>query len=752
MNSSDEDSNNSITIISDTFESRNERPLVNGESNSSENTSSGHNNETNTASNPLPWTCRFCGLVYPLLEQVKNHFESTHIAHKAIQCELEKDFDFEESESIDNDVHKSQNIVHNENNISNSSQSITDCDPKHGNLSAEERQISNSLLNKFSHKKCSKLLDKRVSFSSTESSPPDDESQQIELNAPNIIHNFSSELFKPDINTNHLNVKVTKKTVGTTIPRTRKANSQLPPKVLHNILTISPKKLKALEKERDLIPVPKISDWFANYIPLKSPYFPQIDDKVKIFVSAYREFISKLEPCIQETEVLKECKHSLDDFSNYIDITGIVKDIVFKYRKYNNCEIFILVMRIEIIDPLLKPKKSFVNTLWCNKPSPDFIILEKSYTSITTWLVGDRFRILQNNAWWLGEITKFEPKTEGCLYQCFEVRYDTDDIEWLSPWDLYQINQSRKPKKSNAGTPLYEDEIPLLLSQPELNAWPNDGRDAICERIKEGLEFFLDKNIGNLFSDKNTDLHGLDLNIVIQRLKYKYYRRLKSLCFDIDLLKQSLYERKKGDKVKFQKAKIVMLGIKEFIEGQGSQSIKSFLEKRLPSSDLEVVNVNNTETEPSQPTGKRRRKNSKEVKEVVNKKSHYEPQITTVTFWQENCIKMIDQVSNEVFAKPFMEPVKDTDFPDYHKVIKHPIDLGTMKKRLQEGYYSQPEEFKKDTRLIICNSRAYNTRKDTWIYKYTTNLQDYLEREVQKIIDEYNTAVRLERRINTTYC
>lgn len=48
--------------------------------------------------------------------------------------------------------------------------------------------------------------------------------------------------------------------------------------------------------------------------------------------------------------------------------------------------------------------------------------------------------------------------------------------------------------------------------------------------------------------------------------------------------------------------------------------------------------------------------------------------------------------------------------PDYYKIIKNPMDLSTIKKRLQEEYYmyTKPEDFVADFRLIFQNCAEFN--------------------------------------------
>lgn len=59
---------------------------------------------------------------------------------------------------------------------------------------------------------------------------------------------------------------------------------------------------------------------------------------------------------------------------------------------------------------------------------------------------------------------------------------------------------------------------------------------------------------------------------------------------------------------------------------------------------------------------------------------------------------------------PFLQPVDyvTLNIPDYPKIIKHPMDLSTIEKKLNEGEYATPEEFEADIRLMFNNCYTYN--------------------------------------------
>lgn len=63
------------------------------------------------------------------------------------------------------------------------------------------------------------------------------------------------------------------------------------------------------------------------------------------------------------------------------------------------------------------------------------------------------------------------------------------------------------------------------------------------------------------------------------------------------------------------------------------------------------------------------------------------------------------------YAWPFYKPV-DADLlglHDYHTIIKKPMDLGTVKKKLETREYINGNEFAEEVRLIFTNCYRYNS-------------------------------------------
>ncbi|KAG7302944.1 hypothetical protein JYU34_012938 [Plutella xylostella] len=59
-------------------------------------------------------------------------------------------------------------------------------------------------------------------------------------------------------------------------------------------------------------------------------------------------------------------------------------------------------------------------------------------------------------------------------------------------------------------------------------------------------------------------------------------------------------------------------------------------------------------------------------------------------------------------AWPFLKPVNKKQVKDYYSVIKRPIDMETMGKKIQAHKYHSRAEFLRDIQLLVDNCRAYN--------------------------------------------
>lgn len=66
------------------------------------------------------------------------------------------------------------------------------------------------------------------------------------------------------------------------------------------------------------------------------------------------------------------------------------------------------------------------------------------------------------------------------------------------------------------------------------------------------------------------------------------------------------------------------------------------------------------------------------------------------------------QISQHRNGNIFHNPIKNSEAPDYHDIIKRPMDLKTIKARVKDGVISNSLEFQRDVYLMFANAMMYN--------------------------------------------
>ncbi|KAM3619468.1 uncharacterized protein V6R79_008716 [Siganus canaliculatus] len=89
------------------------------------------------------------------------------------------------------------------------------------------------------------------------------------------------------------------------------------------------------------------------------------------------------------------------------------------------------------------------------------------------------------------------------------------------------------------------------------------------------------------------------------------------------------------------------------------------------------------------------------------------------------------------YAWPFYTPVDAValDLHDYHDIIKQPMDLSTVRKKMDQREYANAKEFAADVRLMFSNCYKYNPPSHEVVYM-ARKLQDIFEARYQKIPHE----------------
>lgn len=91
-----------------------------------------------------------------------------------------------------------------------------------------------------------------------------------------------------------------------------------------------------------------------------------------------------------------------------------------------------------------------------------------------------------------------------------------------------------------------------------------------------------------------------------------------------------------------------------------------------------------------------------EVKQYEKERALMEKAQRPNEMWQpvRRCLKVLDKICEDGFANIFLEPVDLDDFPDYEEIIDTPMDLGTVRKKLEAKKYQMPEQFARDVRKV----------------------------------------------------
>ncbi|XP_041760378.1 bromodomain-containing protein 3 isoform X1 [Coregonus clupeaformis] len=95
------------------------------------------------------------------------------------------------------------------------------------------------------------------------------------------------------------------------------------------------------------------------------------------------------------------------------------------------------------------------------------------------------------------------------------------------------------------------------------------------------------------------------------------------------------------------------------------------------------------------------------------------------------------------YAWPFYKPVdaEALELHDYHEIIKHPMDLSTVKKKMDSRDYQDAQSFATDVRLMFSNCYKYNP-PDHEVVAMARKLQDVFEMRFAKMPDEPIEAIQ----------
>lgn len=137
----------------------------------------------------------------------------------------------------------------------------------------------------------------------------------------------------------------------------------------------------------------------------------------------------------------------------------------------------------------------------------------------------------------------------------------------------------------------------------------------------------------------------------------------------------------------------------------------------------------------------------KEIYDILNNKEKLQElemecdeRLMNTEGWEKVCKKILNLLWKTKDASLFHKPVDaiELGIPDYHNIIKNPMDFSTIKKKLSSGYYVNFSEFNHDINLVFNNCLLYNGDKGI-----VGNICLKIKEEWSKLYEVYNLGLFL---------
>ncbi|CAI5666458.1 unnamed protein product [Oreochromis niloticus] len=173
---------------------------------------------------------------------------------------------------------------------------------------------------------------------------------------------------------------------------------------------------------------------------------------------------------------------------------------------------------------------------------------------------------------------------------------------------------------------------------------------------------------------------------------------------------------------------------------------KIYLQKvaQMPQSEVEIVPhaAKGKGKKSSTPESRKKRESSSRAKsdfEEESSQQNTEPcGLSEQLKYCNHILKEMLSKKHSAYAWPFYKPVdaEALQLHDYHDIIKYPMDLSTVKKKMDAGEYQDAQAFAADVRLIFSNCYKYNPAHHDVVIK-ARKLQGIFEQRFAKMPDEH---------------
>lgn len=158
-------------------------------------------------------------------------------------------------------------------------------------------------------------------------------------------------------------------------------------------------------------------------------------------------------------------------------------------------------------------------------------------------------------------------------------------------------------------------------------------------------------------------------------------------------------------------------------------------EKHCESSEEQLPSASATGGGGSHKSDKKDRKERDEAREQAKKEKK-----ATKKLMKElsPCKTVLEEMEVHEDSWPFLLPVNTKQFPTYRKIIKYPMDLSTIKKRLQDLVYKSRDDFITDVRQIFDNCEVFN-EDDSPVGTAGHGMRKYFEQRWAELTEKHSS-------------
>lgn len=320
----------------------------------------------------------------------------------------------------------------------------------------------------------------------------------------------------------------------------------------------------------------------------------------------------------------------------------------------------------------------------------------------------------------------------------------------MSPWDFEPINEATLPPDTSQCTQVSIDEIRSVMYQPCADEWPAHGRDVECERLIAGLQQIMSLSVAEPFLAP-VDLNDfptyaimieypIDLSLIRERLDNRFYRRVTAVQYDVRYIELNAEKFNVPESEIVIQAKTVTELCLLLLNNPDCNDVMPIYtelskrdEFRISAQESASDSEDSGPCTSTKPAPVMRRRTSRMRRRSSTQKSC----ATSASSWVDDCRALLMYMLSHPDSEPFRSPVNTEMYPEYLTLIDHPMDLGTIRKHLQDDDYTNPKDFFKDVQLVFTNSKAYNTNKRSRIYLMTLRLRSLFEEKRDELVTKW---------------